>query len=101
MLPIIIKRMLGIASLLIGVALCTWFVYNQLAPTDAYKTKIHSVFKLILPIACLLVVWKLVRNKGKSDRTTLKSFSRRSIMIFGNLPFQGHRGKIELIIQLR
>ena len=97
MLPIILKRILGIVSLLIGVALCVWFIYNQFAPTDAYKTNFHSVFKLILPIACLIVGWKLARNKDKSDLTTLKSFTRRSSMTFGNLPFQGHRGKIESI----
>jgi WD40 repeat protein len=93
----ILKRVLGIVSLLIGAALCVWIIYNQFVPNDTYKTEFPSVFKLILPIACILVGWKWVGSKGKSDRTTLKSFPRRSIMIFGNLPFQGHRGKIESI----
>ena len=97
MLAMILKRILGIVSLLIGVALCVWYIYSQFAPTDAYKTNFPRVFKLILPIACIVVGWKWVGSKGKSDRTTLKSFPRRSSMIFGNLPFQGHRGDIESI----
>lgn len=62
---IIVKRTLGIVSLTFGVILCGWFVYNQFAPTDAFKSNFHSGFQLIFPIICLVLGWRWVRYQGK------------------------------------
>lgn len=48
-----------------GAALSIWFIYNQIWPTEEFKSGFRSVFQLILPIAFLVVGWKWVRYEGK------------------------------------
>lgn len=59
------KRVLGVLALVIGAALIGWFIYNQLWPTEEFKTHFRSVFQLIVPIALLAVGWKWVRYDGR------------------------------------
>ena len=52
-------------ALLIGIVLIGWFIYNQIWPTEEFKTGFRSVFQLVLPIACIAVGWRWLRYDGK------------------------------------
>mgnify|MGYP001324516544 CR=1 FL=1 len=65
MVRILIKRLLGVVALMIGLVLSGWFIYNQIWPTEEFKSGFRSIFQLAIPIACLAVGWKWMRYKGK------------------------------------
>lgn len=65
MLKMVIKRLFGGLILLTGIILCGWFIYNQIWPTEEFKSGFRSIFQLIFPLACLFVGWKWVRYEGK------------------------------------
>ncbi len=65
MISIYIKRSLGIISLLFGVLLTAWFMYNQFVPTEEFKTGFRSIFQLIVPILFLYQGWKWLKYEGK------------------------------------
>ena len=70
---IFIKRFLGVLAFLIGITLCVWFVYNQLWPTEEFKTGFRSVLQLGLPIMFLFVGWNWMRYKGKGIEEVVPS----------------------------
>jgi len=65
MLRIWIKRLVGLLSLIVGLALLGWYVFNQIWPTDEFKTHFHSVIQLVIPIAFVVFGWKWLRYQGK------------------------------------
>lgn len=65
MIRIYIKRSFGVLVFLCGLILSGWFVYNQIWPTEEFKSGFRSVFQLAIPIACLVVGWKWMHYKGK------------------------------------
>lgn len=62
---IILKRTLGVVAFSMGLILSGWFIYNQIWPTDEFKSGFRSIFQLVLPIAFLLVGWNWIRYKGR------------------------------------
>ncbi len=72
MIRIILKRTLGVVTFSMGVILCGWFIYNQIWPTEEFKSGFRSIFQLALPIAFLLVGWNWIRYKDSrgSPRNT-------------------------------
>lgn len=62
---ILLKRAFGVLTFTIGVILCGWFIYNQIWPTEEFKSGFRSVFQLGFPIACLVMGWKWMCYKGK------------------------------------
>jgi len=65
MIRIYIKRLFGLITLLMGISLSGWFIYNQFSPTESFKSGFRSVFQLIFPILFLITGWKNIRYKGK------------------------------------
>lgn len=65
MLKIWIKRAFGFIAFAIGLTLAGWFIYNQIWPTESFKTGFRSIFQLIPAIACLLVGWTWMRYQGR------------------------------------
>ena len=65
MLNIIAKNVFGAITLLIGLALTGWFIYNQFWPTPEFKSGFRSVFQLIFPILCIVFGWRWLRYDGK------------------------------------
>jgi len=56
---------LGVIAFLTGFILSVWFIYNQIWPTEAFKTGFRSIFQLFIPIACLIFCWRWTHYKGK------------------------------------
>ena len=65
MIRILLKRLLGVVAFLIGLTLSGWFIYNQIWPTEEFKSSFRSIFQLATPIVFLVVGWKWMRYKGK------------------------------------
>ena len=65
MIRIYLKRTFGYVALLFGILLSGWFIYNQIWPTESFKTGFKSIFQLIFPIALLVTGWKAIKYKGK------------------------------------
>jgi len=65
MIRILTKRAFGVIAFLVGLALSGWFIYNQIWPTEEFKSGFRSIIQLVIPIACLFVGWKWMRYKGK------------------------------------
>lgn len=62
---IYLKRVFGGLTFTIGLAVLAWFCYNQIWPTEEFKTGFRSIFALAAPIACLVLGWKWMRYEGK------------------------------------
>ncbi len=72
MIRIYFKRFFGIIAFLFGLILSGWFVYNQIWPTEEFKSGFRSIFQLAVPIACLAVGWKWMRYKGKGIEEVIR-----------------------------
>lgn len=58
----LIKRIFGIITLLIGISIIGWFIYNQFAPTEMFVKTYQGIVQLILPILMIVYGWKWTKN---------------------------------------
>jgi len=62
---IIIKRLFGVLALLSGMSIGAWIIYNQFFPTAEFQRHSGNFMGYLLPIACIVVGWKWLRDQGK------------------------------------
>jgi hypothetical protein len=69
-----IKNLLGLASLLFGVTLLGWIVYNLFSPIPEFRSSYKTAFQLALPIVMFWYGWRwlratwMLRRKRESSR---------------------------------
>jgi uncharacterized protein YegJ (DUF2314 family) len=86
------KRILGVITLFIGIAILSWFVYNQFYPTPEFKRSYYGLFQLFFPMACLIVGWRWFRYEGIGIEDTRPDFNcpelRESVRFaHGSMPY--------------
>ena len=59
------KKTFGALALFIGVSLLVWFLYNQFWVTEEFQDHDFNPRMLFVPIACIAVGWKWLRDEGK------------------------------------
>jgi len=63
------KRMLGWISLLMGVTILAWFLYNMVWPTREFRRSFRSVVQLIVPAAMIWYGWRWLTDGGPGIET--------------------------------
>jgi hypothetical protein len=63
-----IKNLLGLASLLFGVTLLGWIVYNLFSPTPEFRSSYKTIFQLALPLVMVGYGWRWLRVTRLSRR---------------------------------
>ncbi len=60
----IVKRVMGTISLLFGVIISGWIVYNVFSPTQEFQASYKTFFQLSVPIALTCAGWKWLTDTG-------------------------------------
>jgi len=60
----VVQRILGALSLMMGLVILGWFVYNQFVLTEEFKLNYRRLFQLAGPIVMLSVGWKWLLDVG-------------------------------------
>ena len=61
---VIIKRVVGAISLLFGVTIIGWVLYNIFFPTKVFRANYWTVFQIAPPIAMTWMGWKWLTDTG-------------------------------------
>ena len=61
---VITKRIIGGISLLFGLVIIVWVIYNIFQPTEEFKTSYKTVFQFSVPIALVYVGWHWLISKA-------------------------------------
>ncbi|OQY10276.1 MAG: hypothetical protein B6I28_01350 [Fusobacteriia bacterium 4572_132] len=65
----ILKKIFGVLSMLIGILIIAWFIYNQFLPTEAFKASYKSPRQLIFPVLMVSFGWKWLKNSDTKKDT--------------------------------
>ncbi len=58
----ILKKIFGALSILIGISIIAWFIYNQFFPTELFTNSYKSPRQLIYPILMVIFGWKWLKS---------------------------------------
>jgi uncharacterized protein YegJ (DUF2314 family) len=70
MVRVVLRRILGLITFIMGVVLAAWFVYNQFHPTPEFQRSFRSVFQLALPAVFLIYGWRWLHYSGPGIEET-------------------------------
>ena len=63
---LLVRKVLGVISLLFGLTIMAWVVYNLFCPTEEFNAGFHTSFQLAVPLALIGVGW-LWLTKGPDE----------------------------------
>ena len=65
---LIVKRAVGGISMLFGLLIIVWVVYNILQPTEEFKTSYKSIVQFSTPFALIGVGWYWLTSKADDKK---------------------------------
>jgi hypothetical protein len=60
----ITKRIVGGISLLFGLVIIGWVIYNIFQPTEAFKASLSSISQFVVPLAMVGMGWRWLTSKS-------------------------------------